>query len=362
MLALTAIFEAFVGRHELDAVAPNDWPYLIARRSGAREARGRDLLVLGDSQAKFGVLPGVLGPRGSLRAYNLAISGAQAAATYEVLRLALEGGARPRAVVVDFSPILLATPPRTRSEGLPFLLGYGGTLRLAWSSHDTDLVAGLLARQTLPSLRCREGLRAWVWAALEGRTNRNRLMMPEALDHWVRNDGAWVVPAMERSPEEIERNRRLYPAGWTPDSANAHYVRLFLGLAEAHGVSVYWLMPPVHPALQAASEAAGFDRKHDTFVRALQRKFPNLVVLDGRHSGYDPAVFLDPTHLGREGAFALSQDLGDMLLGLRQGQSGSMPPDRWVPLPHYRPRATDPRIVAARLDVFLPEPARTTTR
>ena len=359
MLALAAAVEAFVSRHELDAVAPDDWQYLLARRSAARQALGRDLLILGDSQAKFGVLPKVIGARSRLPSYNLAISGAQAPTSYEVLRLALGGGARPTAVVVDFKPFLLAIHPRSSRGGLSFLLSYGESVRLSWLSRDPVFLANLLVHQALPSLRCRTGLRAWVRANLEGRTNRNRLLMPEALNHWTRNDGALVVPSMPGRPvSEIDQQRRLYPPGWTPDRANADYVHLFLRLAEANGVTVYWLMPPVHPAVQAANEAAGFDERYVAFVRAQQRRFPGLVVLDGRHAGYDPAVFLDPTHLGREGAFALSQDLGDVLLRLDRATA----PGRWVALPRYRPRATDPEILAARLDVFLPESAPSATR
>jgi hypothetical protein len=156
----------------------------------------------------------------------------------------------------------------------------------------------------------------------------------------------------------IDEQRRHYPRGWTPDRANADYVRRFLELAEANAVRVYWLVPPLHPAVEAANESAGFDERYVAFVRAQQVRFPGLIVIDGRHAAYNPIVFLDPTHLGREGAFALSQDLGDVLLDLNRAAAT----DRWVALPRYRPRATDPEILAARLDVFLPEPGASATR
>ena len=61
MLALVVSIEAFVSRHELGAVPPEEWQWLLARRAADRQARGCDLLILGDSQAKMGVLPKVVG-------------------------------------------------------------------------------------------------------------------------------------------------------------------------------------------------------------------------------------------------------------------------------------------------------------
>ena len=359
MLVLVASVEGFVTRHELDTVPPEEWQYLLARQAATRQARGCDLLILGDSQAKMGVLPKVVGARSRLRSYNLAITGAQTPASYDVLRRALDGGAHPSAVLVDFHQFLLAIPPHASRAKLPFLLGYGAVLRLGWDSRDLTLLADLLAQRALPSFRCRWMLRSWVLSANDGQTNRNRLLMPEALGHWARNDGAWVMSSMtDQAGDGVAQQRLAYRPGWTPDRVNADYVRRFLQLSEANSVAVYWLIPPIHPALQAANEASGFDEKYVAFVRKMQQRFPGLTVIDGRHAGYDPAVFVNPDHLGREGAFALSQDLGDMFRRFGHVR----PSSRWVALPRYRPRVTDPEILAARLDVFVPEPAPSTTR
>jgi hypothetical protein len=353
-LVLMVIVEAFVVRHELDAVAPEDWQYLLARREAARQAKDCDLLILGDSQAKFGVISKVVSERSGRRSYNLAMFGSQAPASYELLRHVLETGVRPSAIVVDFYPLLLAQFPRSSLRRLPFFLSYEAALRLGWVSRDPLLAAELLVRQALPSVRSRESLQAWIRAVLEGRPSRYRSLMPEALSHWASNDGTQVVPAMPERPVDLAAHQRLaFPRGWTPARVNADYVRRFFELAEASGITVYWLIPPVNPVLQAASEVVGFDDRYLGFVRKHQQQFPGLVVIDGRHAGYDPSVFLDADHLGREGAFVLSQDLGDLLPRLARER----PPSRWVLLPHYRPRRTDPEVVSARLEVFLPEEA-----
>ena len=114
MFVLVASIEAGLSGHELDVVTPEDWQYLQAGRDAAERVRGCDLLILGDSLAKFGVLPRVVGKRSKSRAHSLAIGGGQAPSSYELLRLAFQSGARPSAIVVDFSPYLMALPPAHR--------------------------------------------------------------------------------------------------------------------------------------------------------------------------------------------------------------------------------------------------------
>jgi hypothetical protein len=359
MLTLVAAVEAVVARAELGLVSSQDAQYPAVLRALERGAGGRDVLFVGDSQAKMGVVPRVVAERSGLRAANLAIAGAQAPAVHDVLRRALRAGARPSAVVVDFHPLLLAMPPRVTGDGLSFLLGPGAALRLGWEARDSSLLGGLLARGALPSLRCREGLRSRVRWALEGVEDPQPPRTLEALDHWARNDGAWVMPAMaDRSDAGVAGLHRAFPPGWTPDRVNVAYVRRVLRLAEASRAAVYWLIPPTRPVVQATNEASGFDVRYLAFVRAMQAEFPGLVVIDGRHAVYDPAVFLNPDHLGREGAIALSRDLGDLLPRLAR----EAPPGRWVPLPRYRAGATAPEVVAARVDGVLPGPAPAAAR
>jgi hypothetical protein len=350
MIVLIAAIEAILAGHELDVVTAEDWQYLQAGRDAASRTRRCDLLILGDSLAKFGVLPNVVGSRTGSRAYNLAIGGGQAPSSFELLRRAYQGGARPRAVVVDFSPYLIALPPRIAREHLPFLLGYSASLQLAWKARDPVLLANLVTRRTFFSLRCRPGLRSWVASTLAGRPGRDRAVMAETRRHWGQHAGAMVMPAVpgQRVVGTLQQ-RRFYPKGWTPDRVNSDYIRGLIELAGAHGSKVYWLIPPIHPAVEEANEAAGFDQRYVAFVSEQQRRYPGLVVIDGRHARYDPNVFFDADHLGREGAFALSEDLGDVL----RSASRSRSPDRWVKLPRYRSRTTDPSLIAARPDVFL---------
>lgn len=347
MLVLAFAAESFVARHDLDTLDPDDWQYRLARQTAARNAKDQDVLCFGDSLMKVGVLPKVVESRSGLRMYNLAICGSQAPASYFVLRRALEGGARPAAVLVDFHPALLALKPQVNMAHWPYLLGGLDALGLAWKTHDPSFLGSLLVREALPSVRARNALRGWAVSAASGERHKVREDMPSVFRHWDRHAGAQVMPSHpERDWDVASHQRYIYPAGWKPNRVNIDYLRRFLALAETHGVPVYWLIPPVHPGVQEAKERAGFDVKYLALIRSCQERFPNLVVIDGRHAGYDPKVFFDPDHLGLEGAYALSEDLGNVLRRLRH----AVPADRLVALPSFQART-----VASGIETFLVE-------
>lgn len=343
MLVLVVAVEAFVSRHPLIALDQDDWQYHLARRDSARHARGQDVLFLGDSLIKNGVLPRVVGSRCGLEVYNLAISGVQAPGIFHVLRSVLRSGSRPSAVVVNFSPHLLALPPQVNWGRWPHLMGCRELVEMGLQSRDASFVASLLIRRCIPSFRGRHALRAAVLAAVAARHDDGE-KMAGALRHWGRHAGAHVLPSSPGEPWNLDGYQKLvYPLGWKPNRVNAEYVLRFLTLAEEHGLTVYWLITPVHPALQLAKEHAGVEAKLLALVQSYRARFPNLVVIDGSQAQYDPSVFHDPIHLGREGAFALSEDLGDLLCHLRQ-----IPPEeRWATLPRYRARVVDPDIETA---------------
>ena len=93
---------------------------------------------------------------------------------------------------------------------------------------------------------------------------------------------------------------------------------------------VYWLLPPVSPGTQAHWEHSGDESLYLGFIRSIQARYLDLVVIDGRHSGYDRSVFIDSVHLDRNGATGLSVGLANVLTrpGVKAGT-------RWVRLPTY---------------------------
>jgi hypothetical protein len=90
---------------------------------------------------------------------------------------------------------------------------------------------------------------------------------------------------------------------------------------------------PLCPELQAGRERKGLDEDYTRFVRSFER-FPNLVVLDGRRSGYDNPVFTDACHLDPQGAAVFSEGVAEIL----RANDRASERRTWIAMPTYRER------------------------
>ena len=141
----------------------------------------------------------------------------------------------------------------------------------------------------------------------------------------------------------LQVQQAAFPGSWSSDPVNDLYVARFLDLAAKYGVTVYWTITPLSPLLQAECERSGFDARYAAYVRAWQARFPNLKVIDVRHAEYDPGVYSsDPAHLGRDGAFVFSVDVGEFLR--RPGFGAGSDTERWATLPRFRRLTPDDEI------------------
>jgi hypothetical protein len=91
------------------------------------------------------------------------------------------------------------------------------------------------------------------------------------------------------------------------------------------------------PEVQARRDKLGLEAAQERFIGEMLAGFPDVVVLDARHSGYESALFWDPIHLDRRGATALSAAVA---AAVERGAG-----DRRVSLPPYRPRPALERAV-----------------
>lgn len=337
MLLLIALAERFVAGHALDFTRPEYWDWRSAGLAARHVAPGCEVLCFGTSMTQQGLIPGVIRERSGREARNLAVCAGQAPGSYFLLRRAIEAGARPSALLVEFHPQYLAEDHWGAVRFWPDLLDTRDGLDLSWSTRDAEFFATTALARLLPSVKDRFQVRACVAAALGGQNastapatvvyNRNRRQ----------NAGAVVMPRNPAYRGEIAPHflGGFLPDTWRPHPTNVAYIRRFLDLAASRGITVCWVIPPLSPDLQAARERKGLDASFTEFVRAFQATSPNLVVLDARHSGYGREVFTDAAHLDRQGACTLSADVGDLVDAGRALQ-GTAPADRWIELPRYR--------------------------
>jgi Protein of unknown function (DUF1574) len=339
MIALIAACESFLAWNEakFTRLEAHDWKTSLQAAKTSGQFGG--ILCLGDSQIKFGLLPLVLESKVGQPVECLAVMGGQAPSTYFLLKKALEAGARPSALVVDWEPHLLKDGVDHNARMWPELVDVGDNLGLSWMSRDGSGFLGRLLAGLLPSIRERSEIRDNIKAALNGQTPQ----MPEWIERsWrnkVMNRGATAL-----AKDHIGRTADLTRWGnkvatrWSVDPVNTAYARKFLKLADAYKIPVFITIMPVSPGMQQKYEQNGIDQPYTEWVKKLNHRFPNVVVVDLRHSNYDASVFYDPLHLDRDGAVSASIALGGYL---REHLDGQPVGERWVQMPPYRPSTAD---------------------
>ncbi|MEO6810450.1 MAG: hypothetical protein ABI353_15150 [Isosphaeraceae bacterium] len=333
MVALVIVIEGSLSSRDLEFITPLRLDWGLAGKAASNQGTGCEVLCFGDSLVKHGVQPAILEAKTGQRVYNLAIQASTAATSYFQLRRAIEAGARPSSIVVDFKPNMLAGRPEFQLQGWQELASLRDALDLAWSARSVSLGVKVLLGRVLPSVRSRDEVRAALVAALHGGpppwASTNRTLLRQ----WTINRGANLAsknPAF-LGKVSAEAHKNLFSDYWKCHKINARYLERFLDLAGSKGVRVYWLLPPISPELQARRDQSGVDARHTEFVRSVCIRHKDVVVIDGRHAGYDHTVFVDPAHLDGDGAVALSLDLADLLARLDVGSG-------WVTLPGFRRR------------------------
>ncbi len=346
MLVLLGGIEGFVARNALDFSDPVSLSWRLSAEAARREAPGCEVLLVGDSLVKHGLVPRVVEARTGLRAVNLGVARGPAPATYFLLRRAFAAGARPAAVVVDYKPSVLIGGLRYNLRYWQEIASPREFLELARNTRNGTFLTAVVLGRLLPSYRARLEIRANLRDTLRGETPLLGRVNRVCARNWRVNAGANVAsrnPAF-RGEVGVDDHKLLHSHLWYCDKVNAEYVKRLLALTAAHGVRVYWLLPPLAPQLQSHREATGAEAGYLGFVRSMQGRFPHLTILDGRHAGYGPDVFVDATHLDGQGARTLSLDVGAIL---RRDLSRDGPAPRWVDLPRYR----DPPVAIALEDV-----------
>jgi hypothetical protein len=339
MLGLVMAIEANLAGNDLDFTAPWHWDWRVIGKAATRPERVRDKQVLcfGDSMVKFGVIPKVLKQVSGKTAYNFALHTGQTSSSYFMLRRALRAGARPSAIVLDLTPHMLMDVPEVNKQLWSELLTIEECLDLSRTMKDPAFFASVMLAEYLPSYKERHDIRAGLMAALQGRSTSRRLEIPSYRRNWKINEGAQLMADTGTPRIDVaEWVGHLY-SKWEPNPVNLSYLDRFLALAESRKIPVYWVLTPIHPLVQAGTDANGFDLSYTNFVRLVQSRFPTTIVVDARHAGFPADHFVDGAHVNRPGALKLSAALGEIL----REPAGAVPAPRWVGIEFDRVRRFD---------------------
>ena len=335
MLALVACVERGVSRNAPRFVTIDATSWARARSVAGRSADAR-VVALGDSLVKHGIVPAVVERRIGRPACNLAVTGGHAPGHYFQLRRLLGTGARPDAVLVDGDT--LGEDPLGLVRVWPELLGVAECGELALAARDALALAAMTLGRLLPTYRARAEARAGVLDALGGRPPAVAAMLPMFERNWRKNREALLLPPRDDAAGPDPRLAALRridgrSAAWSCHPVNAVFVERLLDLAASREVPVFWLLPPLHPEVQARDDRTGSGEGYHRFLRSLTARHPNLSVIDGRHAGYPAGALADFVHLARPGALAFSDAVAAVV-----GERLSVRPtdSAWIALPPWR--------------------------
>ncbi|WP_406696108.1 hypothetical protein V5E97_34455 [Singulisphaera sp. Ch08] len=334
MLLLLGVIESYVARHDLDYTRSDFWDWKLTGRNAQAKTQDCNVLCFGTSRIQQSIVPKVIEHQSGLKTWNLGVCWGQAPAAYFLLKRALDSGARPTSILVEYHPTTLQADPWTAKGFWPELLNLKESFDLAWSARDATFFGATVLAHNVPSVKDRSQIQTMVLAALAGENVTHWTSTLTAMRNRNVNRGAYIMPGVGGFKGQVggQYQDAFFGKSWACTPVNQSYIRRFLELASSRNIQVYWVLPPFTPELQAKREQANNVALYTAFVRQWMAEFPSLTVLDAEYSQFAPNVFFDAAHLDRQGALALSAAVGDLLRTLPE----QPPKDRWVTLPAYQ--------------------------
>ena len=325
--------ESFIARHDLrfSAMEADTWK---AARVAAENIQAGGILTFGDSQVELGISPLSVESHLGQPVQCMAVPGGQPPSSYFLLRSALEAGTIPSAIVVDFEPQLLQRDRGPSVRMWPEFATLGECFEFAKALGDPGAFAGMAISELLPSHRQRLEIRKNLMAGFRGETPINPSFMSTIRRNRGMNRGALMLgkqpPGKQHSLDEWITPAQYH---WNANPVNEIYAHKFLKLAQQHNIPVFLALMPVVPALKQKTFEIGLETKYFNWIRKLQKKYPNLYVLDWRNANYPDAVFSDALHLDYEGAASVGIALAEYLKGCMRGEGIGV---RWVRMPPFQ--------------------------
>lgn len=334
MIGLIVVIEYFVGRNWLDFSDPVSLSWRFSAEAARTEAAGSQVLCLGDSLVKHGLIPSVIEGKSGLRTLNLSAARAPTLMTYFLFRRALDAGARPDAIIINAKPAVLIGGPDFNARYFQEVLTLREWVELFQITRRSSLMISMLVGRLLPSLRCRLEIRSSLLSALGGETDRLHDINRTLWRNWTVNRGAHVADLDFRYDGKVtpEVAAKMQTDIFHVDRMNREAIERLLQLAARRNIPIFWVLTPLTPELQAFRDRSGSEAAYEQFVRSAQSRYPQTTtVLDARRAEFPPRSFVDATHLNGRGAIALSRAVA-VVLEAELGQSKRAVAARWITL------------------------------
>ena len=257
MVAILVSVEGYIADRNIDLGTMYSIEWRLTGKAIRKQATKADILCFGTSLSRIGVSPLILEERTGHPTYNLALSGSQPYGSYLMLRHALDAGAKPKAIVVDFKWTAIANDPTGLERILPEVATFAECARMAWDLRDSDLLGRIALVAELPSYRCRVQIRKNVVAAVQGEEPVRNQQWLTAYRNMRVNKGAHHTPKIPFDGAINPADENFFPAEWKCNPVNELHIHKFLDLAKSRAIPIFLLVPPVSPAMQARLDETG---------------------------------------------------------------------------------------------------------
>ena len=340
VVALGSIFaiERSLARHELEFAIDTAWDWRTGAKLAETDAKDAEVLLLGDSQLKVGVAAKIVEPRIGGKVISLARNGGQSPSSYYLLKRALDAGAKPKAIVVEFMPALLAKNLDYNTRQWPEILRFAESIELSRSGRNAGFLAAAMIGSAVPSYRDRHDLKVYVKKSFHDEKPSRFEQNVFYRRQWRLNAGSQILAEWPNQIDPKVWFEDAFGKPWSSDSVNADYVDRLLDLAQSAEIPVLWLIPPLNPQVRDLIDRAQADAPFRKFVEVRRNRYRNLMIIDAERSGYHAGLFTDMVHLNRRGAICLSLDVARLL---RRILSGESPAGRRIDLPAFRDRSNE---------------------
>ena len=289
MVVLIVMIEWLVTRYRLELTDPVSMSWCSSALAVKTESADCDLLCLGDSLMKHGLLPSLIERETGQRTVNLSAARAPTFLSYLLLRRALGAGARPRAIIINAKPAILMADLQFNARYLEEIVMARECLEIAGLTRNRSFLLSMIVGRLLPSLRSRLEIQTNVLSAVRGESDRIGAINRVLLRNWTVNRGANVAATVSANPETVRPDveARLHPSSFYVDRTNAEGIERLMRLAENRSIPVFWLLPPLSPALQSLRDQSGSEARYEQFIRSFMARYPRLLtVLDVRRAGF----------------------------------------------------------------------------
>ncbi len=336
LLILVAVMIAVIGAAWVWVVQSpmsfldNSYPVLKAKMDMATHLPAGSVVILGDSRAQVGLVPGEIGPD----VYNLAFSGDSPIEVLALARLALSGPNAPRAILISLAPFRFITDASFWENSVRFGLLDPATVDEIWHrsrQYPDDLVLGTVGYDHLddPSRSPLFGPKTWgdvearlkknlyairfpsvYFAALESGAINQRQAFNLATYHDVLKARGHKLLWMADGSHALSAETRA--SSFAPSPLLDSYWAETLDLFQQKNIPVYFIACPLNEE-SAAALHPGFADEFDAYLRGYEKSHANFHVLGGTFKTRPWTDFGGDGHLNGKGAKAFSGDVAALL-------------------------------------------------